>query len=75
MKRSTDRILVMHQGTLPREQALRDMVVAKEEGKDYNANDLDSGIKSAGPRGGAIRPSVLGAGPERTSTRAKHATT
>ena len=47
MKRSTDRILVMHQGTLPREQALRDMVVAKEEGKDYNANDLNAGIKSA----------------------------
>jgi 5-methyltetrahydropteroyltriglutamate--homocysteine methyltransferase len=47
LKRSTDRILVMHQGTLPREQALRDMVVAKEEGKDYNANDLDAGIKSA----------------------------
>ena len=37
----------MHQGTLPREQALRDMVVAKEEGKDYNASDLDAGIKSA----------------------------
>ena len=37
----------MHQGTLPREQALRDMVVAKEEGKDYNANDLNAGIKGA----------------------------
>jgi 5-methyltetrahydropteroyltriglutamate--homocysteine methyltransferase len=47
MKRSTDRILVMHQGTLPREQELRDMVVAKEQGKPYDEAALASGIKSA----------------------------
>src|SRR4029078_8028999 len=47
LKHSTDRILVMHQGTLPRETALRDLVVAKEEGNAYNANALNAGIKSA----------------------------
>lgn len=47
MNRSTNRILVMHQGTLPREQALREQVVAKEEGKQYDAAALDAGIKRA----------------------------
>src|SRR3954464_13045125 len=47
LKHSTDRILVMHQGTLPREESLRDLVVAKEEGNPYDAGALDAGIKSA----------------------------
>ena len=47
MRRSTDRILVMHQGTLPREQDLRDLVVAKEQGKQYDEATLNAGIKNA----------------------------
>ena len=47
MKRSNDRILVTHQGTLPRRPELREMVVAKEEGKPYDEGNLAAGIKSA----------------------------
>ena len=47
MKRSTDRILVTHQGTLPRAPELREMVVAKEEGQPYDEGALQAGIKSA----------------------------
>jgi 5-methyltetrahydropteroyltriglutamate--homocysteine methyltransferase len=36
MIRSTDRIRTMHAGTLPRPTDLRDMVVAKETGKEYD---------------------------------------
>ncbi len=37
----------MHQGTLPRDRALREQVVAKEEGKNYDAVMLDADINSA----------------------------
>jgi 5-methyltetrahydropteroyltriglutamate--homocysteine methyltransferase len=36
MKRSTDRILVSHAGALPRPNDLRDLLMAKESGKDYD---------------------------------------
>ena len=36
MKRSTDRILVSHAGALPRPADLRDLHIAKEDGKPYD---------------------------------------
>ena len=36
MKRSTDRILVSHAGALPRPDDLRDLLMARESGKDYD---------------------------------------
>src|SRR5690606_3407012 len=36
MKRSTDRILVSHAGALPRPPDLRDLLIAREEGKPYD---------------------------------------
>ena len=36
MKRSTDRILVSHAGALPRPADLRDLLIAKEDGKPYD---------------------------------------
>jgi 5-methyltetrahydropteroyltriglutamate--homocysteine methyltransferase len=47
MKRSEERILVTHQGTLPRAADLRDMVVAREEGKPFDESTLSEGIRSA----------------------------
>ncbi len=40
MKRSTDRILTTHTGSLPRPQALIDLMFAKEEGKAVDADLL-----------------------------------
>ena len=47
MRRSNERILVTHQGTLPREQALREMVIAKEDGKPVDEAALASRLRSA----------------------------
>jgi len=47
MKRSEERILVTHQGTLPRAADLRDMVVAKEEGRAYDEATLSERISGA----------------------------
>jgi len=47
MKRSTDRILVTHQGTLPRAQDLREMVVAREDGKPVDEAQLSTRLRSA----------------------------
>ena len=47
MQRSTERILVTHQGTLPRDPDLRDMVVAHEDGKPVDEAQLATRIKSA----------------------------
>jgi len=47
MKRSTERILVTHQGTLPREQDLREMVAAKEEGRPYDGPALAQRLRRA----------------------------
>jgi 5-methyltetrahydropteroyltriglutamate--homocysteine methyltransferase len=37
MKRSTDRILTTHMGSLPRPDALADLLVAQAEGKSRSA--------------------------------------
>jgi 5-methyltetrahydropteroyltriglutamate--homocysteine methyltransferase len=47
MKRSSERILVTHQGTLPRDQDLREMVVAKEEGQIVDEAKLSERLRSA----------------------------
>ncbi len=36
MKRSTDRILTTHAGSLPRPDGLREMITAKDEGRTYD---------------------------------------
>jgi 5-methyltetrahydropteroyltriglutamate--homocysteine methyltransferase len=46
MKRSTERILVTHQGTLPRDPELREMVLAREAGKPHDAAKLDARLKA-----------------------------
>ena len=40
MKRSTDRILSTHAGSLPRPEGLRDIVAAKNAGQPYEEADL-----------------------------------
>jgi 5-methyltetrahydropteroyltriglutamate--homocysteine methyltransferase len=40
MKRSTDRILVTHQGTLPKPEDLREMIAAKSHGQPYDRDAL-----------------------------------
>jgi 5-methyltetrahydropteroyltriglutamate--homocysteine methyltransferase len=47
VKRSDDRILLTHQGTLPRNQDLREMIVAKEEGKPFDAQALPERLRQA----------------------------
>ena len=40
MQRSTDRIFITHQGTLPRPDDLREMMAARTRGEDYDADAL-----------------------------------
>jgi 5-methyltetrahydropteroyltriglutamate--homocysteine methyltransferase len=47
MKRNTDRILVAHQGTLPRPDALRDMLSARSSGQPYDMAALAERIQFA----------------------------
>jgi 5-methyltetrahydropteroyltriglutamate--homocysteine methyltransferase len=47
VKRSDDRILVTHQGTLPRDPELREMIVAKEDGKPFDHDALPGRLKQA----------------------------
>lgn len=47
MKRSTDRIFITHQGTLPRPDDLRELMGARSRGEDYDAPALAARIKSA----------------------------
>ena len=47
MKRSTDRILVTHQGTLPRPDDLRDMLSARSSGQPYDRAALTEHIQRA----------------------------
>jgi 5-methyltetrahydropteroyltriglutamate--homocysteine methyltransferase len=47
MKRSSERTLVTHQGTLPREPDLREMVVAKEEGQPVDDAKLSERLRGA----------------------------
>jgi 5-methyltetrahydropteroyltriglutamate--homocysteine methyltransferase len=45
MKRSTERILVTHQGTLPRPPELQELIAARSQGKDYDQKALDRLIR------------------------------
>jgi len=47
MKRSTDRILTTHAGSLPRPPDLLDMVVAQEAGQGVDAGAFDTRLRSA----------------------------
>lgn len=47
MKISQDRILTTHVGSLPRGQALSDLLVAKANGQEYDASKLDAEIETA----------------------------
>src|ERR1043166_5202120 len=47
MKRSTDRILVTHVGSLARPADLMDMLVARNEGKNYDSDALAKRTRSA----------------------------
>jgi 5-methyltetrahydropteroyltriglutamate--homocysteine methyltransferase len=46
MKRSTERILTTHAGSLPRPSGLREIVVAKGTGQTYDEGDLSRRLKS-----------------------------
>ena len=45
MNRSTERILATHQGTLPRDPALRELVLARDAGKPYDPQRLDARLQ------------------------------
>jgi 5-methyltetrahydropteroyltriglutamate--homocysteine methyltransferase len=47
VKRSTERILTTHVGSLPRPDDLREMLVAKDDGKAYDAAAFEARIRSA----------------------------
>ena len=47
MKRSTDRILTTHAGSLPRPDDLREMITAKDEGRPYDPESLDNLVQRA----------------------------
>jgi len=47
MKRSTDRLLVTHQGTLPRPDDLRGLLEAKSGGQRYDRQALNDRVRSA----------------------------
>jgi 5-methyltetrahydropteroyltriglutamate--homocysteine methyltransferase len=47
MKRSTERILTTHTGSLPRPPELVSMIEAKEDGREYNQKDFDELVRSA----------------------------
>ncbi|MSQ11819.1 MAG: epoxyalkane--coenzyme M transferase [Dehalococcoidia bacterium] len=47
MKRSTERILTTHTGSLPRPPALVEMLAAKELGKPYDGAAFDAEVRSA----------------------------
>ena len=46
MKRSTERILTTHAGSLPRPEGLREIVVAKGTGQPYDEGDLSRRLRS-----------------------------
>lgn len=45
MRRSTDRVLVTHQGTLPQPDRIRSMLVARRTGGDYDAAAFDAAVR------------------------------
>ena len=47
MQRSTSRILTTHTGSLPRPPALRDLLIARELGQDYDSAALAGAVQSA----------------------------
>jgi 5-methyltetrahydropteroyltriglutamate--homocysteine methyltransferase len=47
MKRSTDRILTTHAGSLPRPDDLRDMLIAKDEGRPYDREVFARRVREA----------------------------
>ena len=47
MKRSTERILVTHAGSLARPADLMEMLVARNEGKPYDRDALSKRVRSA----------------------------
>jgi 5-methyltetrahydropteroyltriglutamate--homocysteine methyltransferase len=47
MKRSTDRILTTHAGSLPRPADLREMLTAKSKGQPYNQEAFTKRVRSA----------------------------
>src|SRR5215813_11913141 len=47
MKRSTERILVTHAGTLPQPKELKEMLDAKNEGKPYDHEAYSRRVRSA----------------------------
>ena len=47
MKRSTDRILITHAGSLARPPELRDLLVAKDDGQPYDPTTLAARVRSA----------------------------
>jgi 5-methyltetrahydropteroyltriglutamate--homocysteine methyltransferase len=47
MHRSTDRILTTHAGSLPRPNDLRDMLMAKDEGRPYDREALATRVRGA----------------------------
>jgi 5-methyltetrahydropteroyltriglutamate--homocysteine methyltransferase len=47
MKRSSERILTTHAGSLPRPDDLRELLVAKDEGKPYDSDAFEDRVKRA----------------------------
>ena len=47
MKRSTDRILTTHTGSLPRSRELQDLLRQREEQRDFDEATLHSGVRAA----------------------------
>jgi 5-methyltetrahydropteroyltriglutamate--homocysteine methyltransferase len=47
MKRSTERILTTHTGSLSRPDNLMQMMIAKEQGKPVDASELDYTVRNA----------------------------
>jgi hypothetical protein len=47
MKRSIDRILVSHAGSLPRPDDLRQMLIARDGGQPYNQQEFTRCVRNA----------------------------
>jgi 5-methyltetrahydropteroyltriglutamate--homocysteine methyltransferase len=47
MKRNSDRILTTHVGSLPRRNALREMLVARDEGEPYDQDAFEPAVRAA----------------------------
>ena len=56
MKRSTDRILTTHVGSLIRPAALREFLSAKEAGKPFDATATRNACATPSPRSCASKP-------------------